>query len=256
MNAESSEYSDVQDDGFDPGFDPSPTPPAGESLVPAILAGLGAALVGGIAWTVIMAFTGYELGIAAWALGGLVGFGMSRATSLRGPVPAASAAVLALVGLLIARVLIGEFVLASSGVGEVLADQELMVQATTVDLQVRGGFPEELQARYDAIPEGDTLSDALWAEMLTAGEAHLASMSDDERSRVAEQFASFALGSLGMTGRITAQMGAFDIVWALLAVSTAWGMMRREEEPVPVAAVDEGDFEDYDDYDEGDPYER
>ena len=37
-----------------------------QPLFPAILAGLGAALVGGIAWTVIMAVTGYEIGYAAW----------------------------------------------------------------------------------------------------------------------------------------------------------------------------------------------
>lgn len=36
-----------------------------QSLLPAILAGLGAALVGGLGWTVLTAMTGYEVGYAA-----------------------------------------------------------------------------------------------------------------------------------------------------------------------------------------------
>ncbi len=38
----------------------APVAPA-QSLLPAILAGLGAALVGGIGWTVLTAMTGYEV---------------------------------------------------------------------------------------------------------------------------------------------------------------------------------------------------
>ena len=40
-----------------------------QSLLPAMLAGLGAALIGGIGWTVLTAMTGYEVGYAAWAWG-------------------------------------------------------------------------------------------------------------------------------------------------------------------------------------------
>ena len=227
-----------QGPGAEYGLEASSRLSADPSLVPAILAGLGAALIGGIAWTVIMSLTGYELGIAAWAMGGLVGFGMSRATTLRGTVPAASAAALALVGLLIARVLIGEFVLGGTGVGEVLADQELMTQAATVDMQFTDGFPPELQARYDAVPEGDTLSDALWEEMLAAGNERVGSMSTEERTRVAEQFAVMALGSMGTLDRVTAQIGAFDLLWAFLAVSTAWGMMKSEDDEIRLSEED------------------
>ena len=76
-----------------------------------MLAGLGAALIGGVGWTVLTAMTGYEIGYAASALGGLVGFGMAHTTARRDSVAAGSAATLVLVGLLIARVLIGEFVM-------------------------------------------------------------------------------------------------------------------------------------------------
>lgn len=200
------------------------------SLMPAILAGLGAALIGAIIWTAVVGFTGYEVGYIAWALGGMVGFGMSHATSRRDSSAAAAAATLALVGLLLARVMIGEFVLGSSGIDEVLEDDELMTQAAALDLQFTGGFPPDLQARYDAIPVNDTLSDAIWEEMLVAARAHLELLSEQEKVEIAEQFTGMALVQAGMVGRVTAQMGAFDLLWIFLAVSTAWSMLKREEE--------------------------
>jgi len=198
--------------------------------MPAVLAGLGAAVIGAIIWTAIVGFTGYEVGYVAWALGGLVGFGMSRSTPRRDASAGAAAATLAIVGLLLARVLIGEFVLGSSGLDEVLADDELMTQAAALDLQFTSGFPPDLQARYDAIPAGDTLSDAIWEEMLGAAQMHLDTLSEESQVLVAQQFTGIALVQAGMFGRVTAQMGAFDLLWLFLAVSTAWGMMKNEEE--------------------------
>lgn len=205
---------------------PEPDP----SIVPAMLAGLGAALLGGIAWTIITATTGYEIGFAAWALGGFVGYAMSKSTRRRDTVVASTAAGLAIVGLLIARVLIGEFVMASQGATEILEDGELMTQAVTVDLQMTDGFPPALQAQYDALPDGDTIPDVLWDDMQSAAAAHLETLGEDERRRVAEQFTNMVLGQVGLVDRVTSQFSAFDLLWAFLAVSTAWGMLIREEE--------------------------
>ena len=208
-----------------------------QALLPAMLAGLGAALVGGIGWTVLTAMTGYEVGYAAWALGGLVGFGMAHTTARRDSVAAGSAATLALAGLLIARVLIGEFVLGGSALDEVLMDDELMAQAATLDLQFNEGFSKQVQLSYDAIPDGDTISDALWAEMVSEGAQHLGTLSQNEREAMAAQFTGLAFAQAGMLGRVTAQMGPFDLLWAFLAVSTAWGMMKKEEELEPLTVT-------------------
>ncbi len=51
---------------------------------------------------------------------------------------------------------------------------------------------------------------------------------------LAEQFTGFAFAQVGLVGRVTAQMGPFDLLWAFLAVSTAWGMMKQEQEPATV----------------------
>jgi hypothetical protein len=228
----------VDQQSFDT-YRPVETAPAAppQSLFPAILAGLGAALVGGIGWTVLTAMTGYEVGYAAWALGGLVGFGMAHTTARRDSAAAASAATLALVGLLIARLLIGEFVIGGSALDEVLLDDELMTQAATLDLQFNDGFSKQVQATYDAIPEGDTISDALWGDMVSEGSMHLETLSQDERELMAAQFTGFAFAQVGVLGRFTAQMGPFDLLWAFLALSTAWGMMKKEEQELAPVAV-------------------
>lgn len=212
-------------------------------LLPAILSGLGAAVVGGIAWTVIMAVTGYEIGFAAWALGAFVGFAMRRTTPRRDTAAALSAATLALAGLLLARILIGEFVMARLAVDEVLADDELMVQAAALDLQFSNGFPPVTQARYDALAATDTIPDALWEDMVAAASGHLEGLSEEERVRIAEQFTGLMLSQAGMAGRVTGQLSMYDLLWAFLALSTAWSMLKRGSGAQPV----EADWEDAED---------
>lgn len=199
-------------------------------LLPAIFAGLGAALVGGIIWTVVMAVTGYEVGYAAWALGGLVGFAMSHTTARRGATAGTAAAGMALVGLIIARVLIAEFVLVSVSIAEVHDDPDLMLQAVAFEMQLEASYPEGIQSEYDAIPDGDTISDALWERMLQASEMELEAMDETRQTAVAEQFLVAVFGQIGLIGRVTAQFGLYDVLWVLLAVSTAWGMMKKADE--------------------------
>lgn len=208
----------------------SPTDVAVESLLPAAFAGLGAALVGGLAWTVLMAVTGYEIGYASWAIGALVGFAMSRTTKRRDAAAAGTAAALAIAGLVIARVLIGEFVLVDNAVEDILADQGLMAQAVAIDMQIQGTLPEGLQAEYDAIPEGDSVSDAFWADIMEASAERAAALDEGERVDMAERFSELVYADLGLVGRVTTQLGAFDVLWAFLAISTAWGAMKKKEE--------------------------
>jgi mannose/fructose/N-acetylgalactosamine-specific phosphotransferase system component IID len=64
-------------EGGDP---PSPlTEPSG-SLLPAIAVGLGAAIVGGVVWGLIVKISDYEVGIVAWGIGFLVGTAVVFAT--------------------------------------------------------------------------------------------------------------------------------------------------------------------------------
>ncbi|OGY58777.1 MAG: hypothetical protein A3H06_01870 [Candidatus Colwellbacteria bacterium RIFCSPLOWO2_12_FULL_44_13] len=53
---------------------PLESAPPSFRLTPALFGGLGAGIVGGVLWGLIVSWTGYELGYAAWGLGLLVGF--------------------------------------------------------------------------------------------------------------------------------------------------------------------------------------
>jgi len=221
----------------DPVFDES-TEPAGP-ILPAVFAGFGAAVLGGIAWAVVVGLTDYEIGFAAWAMGGLVGFAMARSTPQRGTPIAAAAAALAIAGLLVARILIAQFVIPNSGVDEVMGDPELMTQAVVIDMQFNGGFPDDILSELEALADDDTLSDALWGRMVDAADVRLQSMTDEERESTARQFTLMAIGSTSLADRIAAQLGPFDALWVLLAVSTAWGMLKK---PAHTAVVmDEAD---------------
>jgi hypothetical protein len=79
---------------------------ATSNLVPAAVAGLAAAVAGGVAWGLIVRWTDYEIGFAAWAIGFLVGIAvLFGARGARGMHLQVLAVVLALVGILIGKYL-------------------------------------------------------------------------------------------------------------------------------------------------------
>ena len=195
------------------------------SVVPAVLAGLVAAIVAGAAWAVIVWLTGYEIGYAALGVGGLVGLAMSRITSRRDRSIGVMAAILALVGLLAARVFIAEFVLPGQSVDEVIEDSELMNQAAMMELATTSHFPAELQARYDSVPAGSEIPEDLLQELKVEADTYLSGIDDPERHRLAQNLSTLMLTNLGVLNLVVFQMGVLDILWVFLAVSTAWKMM-------------------------------
>src|SRR6266508_5834458 len=73
---------------------------------PAVLAGLVAAVAGGIAWGLIVKWSDYEIGFAAWGIGFFTGIAVLWATrGTRGLPFQAIAVVCALLGILIGKYL-------------------------------------------------------------------------------------------------------------------------------------------------------
>jgi hypothetical protein len=90
-------------EGADP---PSPVTDASSSLLPALAAGLVAAIVGGIVWGLIVKLGNYEVGIVAWGIGFVAGTAVVLATrGGKGPRLQAVAVVSALVGILLGKYL-------------------------------------------------------------------------------------------------------------------------------------------------------
>jgi hypothetical protein len=90
---------------------PSPVTEPSGSLVPAVAAGLVAAIVGGVVWGLIVKITDYEVGIVAWGIGFASGNAIVLATrGARGPRLQAIAVVSALVGVLLGKYLSYAFI--------------------------------------------------------------------------------------------------------------------------------------------------
>jgi signal peptidase I len=100
---------------------PAPVaPPRSPSVALALLAGLAAALVGGIAWGLLVKWTGYEIGIAAWGVGVLVGYAVLAAAGGRKSAELQAVGVVsALVGVLVGKYLTFAFVVQESLGGQI-----------------------------------------------------------------------------------------------------------------------------------------
>ncbi len=201
----------------------------------AMAVGLVAALAAGGAWALIVLTTGYEIGWVAWGVGLAVGLAMSRLTAERSTGLAAAAAGFAAVGLLAGKLIISSFSVGAV-TDAVLEDEEYLTQVTIYTMIEERSFNERTLAEYDAVGEGDTLSDALWDQMVAQARTRMSTMGDEERAAMASGFAEAAVGSMGLIDRIMSQMSGWDLLWFFLALSTAFGMMKAHEPERAAAA--------------------
>lgn len=121
-------------------------------LLPAVLAGIVAAIVGGVIWGLIVKWTDYEVGFVAWGIGFLVGIAVVAATrGARGPVFQVVAVLCALLGILLGKYLSFAWVLQEVAERETQGAVEISVLSMdTVDI-----FRDELSTVFDWI-------DLLW----------------------------------------------------------------------------------------------
>ena len=202
----------------------------------ALAAGLVAALLGGLIWAAIVLVTDYEVGWVAWGIGALVGFAMAAVTRTRGRAIGLAAAALALVGLIAGK---GFVVAGSAGsiADELMESPEYLAGAVAWEMYGAGELEPATIAAIDATDAaGDTLSDALWADMLAQGAARLNTMSDTDRRALAEEAAAGFIGQIGLVDGIMAQLSGFDLLWLLLAMGTAYKIMEAREETEMVVA--------------------
>lgn len=74
------------------------------SIMPALVGGLIAAIMGGIIWGLIVIFTGYEIGFVAWGIGGLSGYAVVFLTRGKKGIPLQIVAVIfSVLGIIMGR---------------------------------------------------------------------------------------------------------------------------------------------------------
>jgi hypothetical protein len=102
----------------------------GAVLLPAAIAGVVAAIVGGVGWGAIVRFSEYEVGIVAWGIGLLAGLAVAFASrGARGRPLQAAAVVSALAG-----ILVGKYLSFAWAIQEVAADQGVDVGVLSGDM--------------------------------------------------------------------------------------------------------------------------
>ncbi len=138
------------DDGYDvPAATPIVETQSSGSLLLAAAAGLVAAIVGGVAWGLIVKWSEYEIGIVAWGIGFLVGAAVVAATrGAKGPALQAIAVFFALVGVLLGKYLGFAFTIQEQA-------DEAGVELGLFSAEIRTFFREELGSVFG-------LFDLLW----------------------------------------------------------------------------------------------
>ena len=205
-----------------------------------LAAGVVAALAGGAVWAAIAIFGNLEVGWVAWGIGLMVGGAMAATTTQRGRRLATMAAAVALLGLVAGKAL--TFAGSAGPIAdEIVEDAAYMQGMTAWEMYANGELEVGLQeAVAETEARGDTLSDALWAEMLVAADAKLAGMSEADRRALARTAAGGLIRQMGLVNGIRAQLSAFDLLWVFLALATAYRMMDApKREPEVVAAEPE-----------------
>ena len=216
---------------------------AGTVHLPAILAAAFAALVGAVVWGMIAWLTGYEVGYVAWGIGLLVGFAAVKLGG-RGVATASTAAALTLVAIFVGKVL-GTHFLVEKELTQVrdeyfttaLYDElerdaeawhampsspgEARIREFMVDNDYMGSgdageiAPEDLAYfRSDSVPI---------LEYFSAREPRFQEWQDEAFDEYRAEFeAEYSLASLVVDG-----LTPIDLIFAFLAVSTAYGMISR-----------------------------
>jgi hypothetical protein len=157
---------------------------------------------------------------------------MVRFTSRRGRGLGAFAAVFAGVGLIFGKILILQFVSGPALDRELQADSGGMARAAAWELRRERAFPAPIQAKIDALGENDTMPDALWEEMVAAGETEVARRSPEDRAALGRMYMTRVKGSLGFWRQLSWHLSPWDLLWFGLAISTGWSMLARTTTPV------------------------
>lgn len=212
---------------------PTPVTADGDDLLRPILAGSVAGIVGGAIWAGIVALTNYEVGYVAWGIGGLIGVAMGRSTAQRSTQLAAIAAVIAIASLLLGKVLIQHFITRPAFEQSLRDEPDAIGSAAAWRLRDDGGFPPDLQTRYDALGENDTIPDVMWEEMVAAGEEYAASLPEEERAGLADDYVAAATAGIGPWQQLSWGFSLWDLLWLGLAVHTAFRMLQPGEAAKP-----------------------
>ena len=209
-------------------------PDSGTNLPMGIVGSLVGGIIGTIAWAALIHFTGYEIGVAAWGVGIITGFGshlLSGGGSAAKGVIAAVFAVLAILG--------GQYFAMKQQLdgyvtqfGEEIYDYEMELARRV------GGAATEDELRqlvaFDHSEEGQELSasdvtDTMMREFREERIPHLAALLDGSLSRYdyLERVKTSIRENVSMVDILKDSFSLFTLLWIALGVGSAFKLASR-----------------------------
>jgi len=173
--------------------------------------------------------THYEIGWVAWGIGALVGFAVAQSAREPSASLGATAAVIAVAALIVAKVLILEFALPSIMRGEVLKDRGATAAMFLLDMGINRSFSPELQRQIAQTPDNAPLErqEELQQRMISEVRARAGSATPAERERIVRLHTSGILASAGFFNLLGRLFGVWDVIWFGLAIASAWKIAQQ-----------------------------
>lgn len=190
--------------------------------VRALVAGLAATLIGGIVWAVVVIATHYELGWIAWALGALVGWAMARAAGGMDARLAWPAAGLAFLGLGVGKILILSVGAVNSIAREIEQYPDAVRAVAFQELIDTRGFPPEIQGILDTLSDEATPDSATIDSLLAVVDRRVEVWQPAQRDSLIRAYARAEYELIPWGERLRVSLSLYDILWAGLAIATAW----------------------------------
>lgn len=177
-----------------------------------------------------MIATGYQIGYVAWGIGAIVGFAVAALAQKQDTIVGISAAGLSLLGLLVGKAIILQWLLSPSALmGEIgvdLKDPEVFIGWYTGHMIDQQMFEPGLQARIDRIPEDQDWPETLEIEVAAAVRDQTSTMTQDQRDDFMHERGRAVIGALladeSYGSLLATTFSPFDALWFLLALSTAY----------------------------------
>ena len=203
------------------------SPPAAPKRASPLLAGILFGMVAAVVWTLIVYFTGYEIGWVAWGVGALIGLAVAKSAHEPNASLGPTAAALAAASLILAKVLIVEFAAPSAVSKEVLKNREVVAAMFLVDMRIHKSFSPEVQATIEQLDgRPGTLSNEqrfqLEQQVESEAVARAAAATPAERERVVRAGVKSMLDAMGFFGMLKQAFGFWDVLWFGLAISSAY----------------------------------
>ncbi len=176
----------------------------------------------GVVWAVIAIVAGYEIGYLAIGVGGATGITVMFLTHERSVRTGLAASGLAVLGLFIAKILILQFGIPGLAAKEFVKDEEAMVAYLSKPMMLE----KLLELAKDSDEGLDDMSEEeiekFMAEIMQAAKDKWGKMSGDERKELADAVADDILSEVSFFEKLSWVIGAWDILWAALAVGAAF----------------------------------